>query len=106
MNRGQFDRLVTVQRASVVADDYGGETLTWADVEHAWARVRFGQADEKRLAAQEGGTQAATFEMAPTTALLDVALKDRLLFDGSEWDITEVAPLERNLIRFTATRAR
>lgn len=104
MNRGEFDRLITVQRATVTVDDYGGETPTWVDTEQAWARVRFGLAQEKREAAQEGGTQAATFELIPTTALLAVALKDRILFDNSAWDITEVAPLDRNLLRFTAVR--
>lgn len=105
MIRGAFDRLVMVQRATVTTDDYGAEIPTWADVEQAWARVRFGLASEKRLAAQESGTQTATFEMIPTSALLAVTLKDRLLFDGSEWDIVEVAPLERNQLRFTATRS-
>lgn len=106
MNRGAFDRLIVVQRATVVVDDYGGETPTWADVEQAWARVRFGVAQEKREAAQESGVQSATFELMPTTALLTVTLKDKIIFDGSDWDITEVAPLERNLLRFTATRSR
>lgn len=106
MNRGAFDRLIVVQRATVVVDDYGGETPTWADVEQAWARVSFGVAQEKREAAQESGVQSATFELMPTTALLAVTLKDKIIFDGSDWDITEVAPLERNLLRFTATRSR
>lgn len=105
MIRGAFDRLITVQRATVTTDDYGGETPTWVDIEQAYARVRFGLASEQRLAAQESGSQTATFEMIPTTALLTVTLKDRLLFDGSQWDIVEVAPLERNQLRFTATRS-
>jgi SPP1 family predicted phage head-tail adaptor len=103
--RGQFDRLVTFQRATVTTDTYGGETLTWGDVEQAYARVRFGLATEQRQAAQEGGTQTATFEVTPTTALLAVTLKDRISFDGSDWDIKEVAPLDRKTLRFTATRS-
>ncbi len=106
MNRGAFDRLITVETTSVVVDVYGGETLTWGALEQAWARVRFGRADEKRQAAQEGGEQSATFEMVPTAALLGVTLRDRIQFDASNWDITEVAPLDRNLMRFTAIRAR
>lgn len=105
MNRGQFDRKVTVQSATMTTNDYGEEIPAWADQQSAWARVRFGQADEKRMAAQEGGLQSATFEMIPTTVLLAVTLKDKIVFDGSDWDITEKAPLERNLIRFTATRS-
>lgn len=105
MIRGQFDRLITVQRASVTEDDYGGETLAWADVERAYARVRFGPAGEQRQAAQEGGSQTATFEVTPTAALLAVTLKDRIFFDNSNWDIVEKAPLDRQTLRFTATRA-
>lgn len=106
MIRGEFDRLIVVQRATVTTDDYGGEVATWVDVEQAYARVRFGPAGEQRQAAQEGGTQAATFEVTPTSALLAVQLSDRIVFDGSNWDITEVAPLDRNNLRFTATRPR
>jgi hypothetical protein len=62
-------------------------------LEKAYARVRFGQAAEKRQAAQEGGVQSATFEVFPTSTLLGTALTDRIVFDNSNWDITEVAPL-------------
>jgi head-tail adaptor len=107
VNRGAFDRLITVQRGAAVGEDnYGGETLTWDDTEQAYARVRFGLAAEKRMAAQEGGVQTATFEVRPTTTLLQTNIKDRIVFDGDDWDITEVAPLERNSLRFTAVRSR
>lgn len=105
VSRGAFDRLITVQRATATVDDYGGETPTWANTEQAWAKVRFGLAGEQRNAAQEGGQQAATFEVVPTAALLATTLKDRIQFDGSDWDITEVAPLGRQTLRFTATRS-
>ena len=105
LNTGQRDRLVIFQRGTPASDDYGGETMAWATIEEAFARVRFGRADENRRAAQEGGQQAASFEVVPTSALLGVTLRDRILFDGVDWDITEVAPLERNQLRFTATRS-
>lgn len=105
MNTLDRDRLITVERATATTDDYGGETLVWATLERAWARVRFGRADEKREAAQEGGVQSATFEVVPTTALLGTKLTDRIQFDGSAWDIAEVAPLSTQRLRFTATRS-
>jgi head-tail adaptor len=109
MNRGAFDRLISVQRATVTTDDYGGETASsWADAEKAYARVRFGRAEEKRQAAQESGVQSATFEVFPTSTLRDTELTDRLFLheDGTAWDITEVALLDRRLLRFTATRSK
>lgn len=105
MNVGERAWLVTFQRATVVADDYGGETPTWGDYTTAWVRVRFGLAAEKRQAAQERGEQTATFECVPTALLLAVKLKDKLVFDGNDWDITEVAPLDKQIIRFTAVRS-
>jgi SPP1 family predicted phage head-tail adaptor len=103
---GLRDRRVVFQRAATTTDDYGGEVQTWADLEQAWARVRFGTAQEKRQAAQEGGIQSATFEVIPTPSLLGAQLTDRIQFDGSAWDITEVAPLNRQTLRFTATRSK
>ncbi len=106
MNRGAYDRLVAFQRSTVTTNEYG-ESIpgTPATFEEGWARVRFGTAQEKREAAQEAAGQSATFELVPTTALLAVLLTDHILFDGSQWDIVEKAPLERNNIRFTATRS-
>lgn len=98
------DRKVTIQRATVTEDDHGGEVMAWADLESGFAKVRFGTAQEKREAAQEGGVQSATFEMLPTAALRGVTLKDRIAFDGSFWDITEAARLDASTIRFTAAR--
>lgn len=105
MSRGAFDRLITVERATVTTDDYGGETPTFALLEQAWARVKFGTAQEKREAAQESGVQSATFEVVPTAALRGVTLRDRISYDGSFWDITEKADLDRNTLRLTAVRA-
>lgn len=106
LNRGQFDRLVIFKQVTTVENDYGeqipGGSTTLAE---AWARVRFGTAQEKREAAQEAGVQSASFEVVPTAAMLAVPLTATIEFDGSEWDLTEKADLERNLMRFTATRA-
>jgi SPP1 family predicted phage head-tail adaptor len=104
MDAGKRDRLVTIQRATVTTDDYGAETPTWAEHLNVWAYVRFGTAQEKREAAQEGGVQTATFECNSTPGLEAVTLRDRIVFLGSNWDITEVAPLDRQIIRFTGAR--
>lgn len=105
MRAGQRTELIVFERATVVEDDYGGQTPTWATYASRRARVRFGTAQEKREAAQEGGVQSATFECVSSAALRAVTLKDRISYLGSTWDITEVAPLDRKTIRFTATRS-
>lgn len=102
---GQRDRLITVQAPTTTTDDYGGVVQTWADVQETFARVTFGTAQEKRQAAQDSALQTATFEVLPTAALLAVPLTARIVFDGSDWNITEKAPLDRQSLRFTATRS-
>lgn len=103
---GQRDRLITFQTSTATSDDHGGETLAWADIERAWARVRFGTGQERREAAQEAAGQSATFEVLPTAALRAVGPADQILFDGSSWDINDAALLDRGTLRFTATRSR
>lgn len=96
--------LIVFERATSTTDDYGQPVETWATYATRRARVRFGTAQEKREAAQEGGVQAATFECVSSSTLRAVALKDRISYLGSSWDLTEIAPLDRKTIRFTATR--
>jgi SPP1 family predicted phage head-tail adaptor len=100
----QRTELIVFQRATVTTDDYGQEIETWTDYATRRARVRFGTAQEKREAAQESASQTATFECVRSAELDAVTLKDRISYDGSDWDITERAPLDRATIRFTGVR--
>jgi head-tail adaptor len=107
MGAGQRNKLIVFQRSEVTTDDYGGSIPgAPAEFTRAMARVRYGTAQEKREAAQESASQAATFECALTPKLSEVAMTDSIGFDGSAWDITEKAELDRQTIRFTATRSR
>lgn len=100
----QRTELIVFERATVTEDGYGGEVETWAEYVSRRARVRFGTAQEKREAAQEGGVQSASFECVRSAELDAVTLKDRISYLDSSWDLTEIAPLDRKDIRFTATR--
>ena len=104
MTAGQRSELIVIQRNTPTEDGYGGQTDSWATYATRRARVRFGTAQEKREAAQEGGVQSATFECVRSAVLNAVTLKDRISYLSSYWDITEVAPLDTKTIRFTATR--
>lgn len=107
MNVGERDQLIRVVRPVTATDDYGAEIEgSTTLIEEAFARIKYGFAQEKREAAQEGASQTATFEVVPTVALEATRLTDRIEFDGSDWDIAEVAKLDRQTLRFTATRSR
>lgn len=98
--------LIWFERATITEDEHGGEILTWPGTYFATrrARVRFGTSQEKREAAQETATQTATFECVRSSTLLNVTMKDRIIYMGRAWDIVENAPLDTATIRFTATR--
>lgn len=105
MNASQRTELIVFQRGTTSENEYGepieSGTTTIASRR---ARVRFGTAQEKREAAQEGGVQSATFECVNSSTLATLTLKDFISYLGSRWDLTEIAPLDRKTIRFTATR--
>lgn len=100
----QRRELIVFQRGTATTNDYNEQSLSWATLATRRARVRFGTAQEKREAAQEGGVQSATFECVRSAALDAVTLKDRISYLSSNWDLTEIAPLDRKTIRFTGTR--
>lgn len=104
MSASNRTEMVVIERATVTENDHGDEVEAWTTYATRRARVRFGTAQERRQAAQEGGTQSATFECVNSATLRAVTLKDRISYLGSYWDITERAPLDAKTIRFTATR--
>lgn len=102
---GERDQLITFERFTVTStNDYGEETQDWALYATAWAQVRRGSGQERRLASQEAGSQAATFVTDWNPTLEAIQVKDRINYHNDTWDITDVAPDGNREIQFTATR--
>lgn len=99
------ERKVTLQRYTAVTDPYGGETETWADLGSEWAQVFYGRGDERRTAAMEQGSQAATFKMNSNSITRALTVRDRIVLDGVHWDIQGTAPMTRATVEVTAVRA-
>jgi head-tail adaptor len=104
---GQGHRAVAFIRAVTTTDEYNEPVENWVSpttIATVAAQVMLGSSQENREAAQQSASQAASFICRRTPTLDTVTAKDRINFDGSQWGITERAPLSRNEIRFTATR--
>lgn len=101
---GRRDRKIEFQRAVRVPDDYGQEQLEWAMLRLEWAAVRWGRGDERREAASTSAPQAATFIVLANSGTKSLQVTDRILFDGSVWDIGGIAELNRGEIEITAVR--
>lgn len=104
---GQRNCRITFLAAATSTNDYNETVEDWGTpttLATRDARVRFGTAQEKREAAQEAASQTATFECYRSSTLDAIPMTARIGFDGSQWDITEKAPLSREEIRFTGVR--
>jgi head-tail adaptor len=104
---GRRDSLVEFQTYTSTQDDYGEETPSWSTAGQEWAAVFYGRGDERRQAAMEQGSQAATFQVLDNAVTRAMTVAGRIVHDGANWDITGKASdtPKRGLIEFTAVRA-
>jgi head-tail adaptor len=89
---------VMFQRLVSEIDDYGTEVGTnWTDYAPAYADIFYGTGSEQRAAAQESGSQVATFEVPSNARSRALTITDRIAYPpGTYWDITAVHDLGRN----------
>lgn len=101
---GRRDGLVIFERATVGRSGLGVETeVPWTELCRAMARVLYGTGQERRDAAAQGSSQAATFRVLSNPDTRGVTTKDRISFAGLVWNITGWAPIGSHEIEFTAT---
>lgn len=93
---GERPHYVLIQRAVTSADDYGGETKTWHTQATGYAAVRYGTGQERREAAQENASQAATFEFDWSPTLSAVQPTDRLYCFDTVWDVASAVVVGAN----------
>lgn len=105
MTVGRRDQLITIERFTATTGDYGEEVQTWAEFGQEWVAVFYGRGDERRQAAMEQGQQSATFRMLSNGTTRTLTVRDRIVHDGTNWDILGVAPMDRATIELTAVRA-
>lgn len=103
---GKRNRRVLIERYTATTDDYGAEVQTFAAYADTFAEVLFGTGQERREAAQEVGAQPATFIVLSNPKTAAVTVRDRIVFDGANWDITSNVPVGLNRERhITAVRS-
>lgn len=107
MTAGRRDHLIAFQTYTSTQDDYGEETPSWSTAGQEWAAVFYGRGDERRQAAMEQGSQAATFQVLDNTVTRAMTVAGRIVHDGANWDITGKASdtPKSGLIEFTAVRS-
>ncbi len=98
--------LVEFRRKGATTENAAGEPVPGAStlIALAYAAVYYGKGQERRAAAIEGASQVGTFNVETNSDLRGVTVANFIRFDGSDWDISDIAPLGRGEIDFTAVR--
>lgn len=92
MTASRRNRLIRIERNEVTEDAFGGEIFTWGFLTKEWAQVIFAKGSERREAAQERASAAATFIILANPVTNGISAQHRIVFDGSNWDITSNIP--------------
>lgn len=103
MRAGPRDTLIIIERFTATEDEYGGQIEDWAPLAEEYAEVIYGRGEERRAAAQEQASLAATFRVPANDRTITIKTTDRVNFAGI-WDISSAVPRGRDGIEITATR--
>lgn len=106
LEAGARSQKIVFQRFTATTDDYGHEVRIWTDFATEWAQVRFGTGQERRAAAQEGSSQAATFGVLSNPMTRALTTRDRISYMSDSWNILALNPTSDNKgIVLTAVRS-
>ena len=107
LDDGARDKRITIETRTSTPDAYGGAIETWEIYARPWADVIYGSGTEQRQAAQNGGSQTASFEIPSNTKTRAISTTDhRISFDGGIWNITAKQDMGLNEgVRLTGIRA-
>lgn len=93
MEAGRLDRRITIERATVETDPFGGETPTWAEVATVWASVEWVKDGERLRAAELAASADVRFQIRWG---FGVTVEDRITYDGRVYDILGVKEIGRH----------
>lgn len=107
MQAGKLDRRITLERASITLDDFGGQVEAWVVLATVWAEAIPVSDRERWRAGEIGATISHRFRIRWSSAVADLNARDRVIFDGREYDIHGVKEIGRRVgLEITAsTRA-
>ena len=108
---GQLKLRIVFERNIAARTAMGGPaTPSWGAIGlPRLAKVLYGTGAERRATAGEQAVKAATFRLRRDSVTSIVTHKDRIVFNGLAWDITDISPIgapSPTDIEFTATASR
>ena len=97
---GNLDRRVTMERATVTQDPFGGDQMAWGTIGTVWARREDASDGERLSASQVNATLISRFVIRSSIMTRGVTPNDRLNYDGGYWDIHGIKETKDGRNRF------
>ena len=94
MTTQQLDRIVTIQQRTATRDSFGGEVVTWVDLDTVWASFR-PQSTTERFRNESNIEQASNTAAFRIRWRADLDETMRVVQDGHEWDIEGIVEVGR-----------
>lgn len=92
---GELDRRITLQRATVAPNEFNEPVETWSDLARVWAKYTPVADGERFRAGERAAEVQARFLIRWSSQVASVNPKDRLVFDGRIYAITNVKEIGR-----------
>lgn len=104
MDAGRFDRRVVLKRATSSMNGFNEPELTWNTLATVWASVVPVSDAERMRAGETLAAKQSRFTIRYSSTVADLDPKDRLTFDGRDYDLNGVKELgRREYLEITAT---
>lgn len=95
MKAGDLDRQLTIRRFESGRDEFNNPIMTWVDLATVPASWRRASAREQLAASEIAATVTDIFEIRWSTDVADVNPTDRVLYQGREFNLSEVTEIGR-----------
>lgn len=100
---GHLDRRVTIQMVSLIEDPVGGRSETWAEGETVWAKFLPMSDGEKFRGGLVLADRLGWFTVRSSGITRAIKRGDRLVCDGTTWDVVAIKEIGRQrFLEFTA----
>ena len=106
MDAGKLDTRIAIRRATVTADAFNEPAETWATLATVFAYAMPIMDGERWQAGQTIAQQSYRFTIRWSLGVSDVNPRDRIIYDGREYDISGVKDIGRNEFREITATAR
>jgi SPP1 family predicted phage head-tail adaptor len=95
MRAGELDRRISLMRNQPSQSARGGLTDNWVAIATLYASVKYDRGGERFATQQVVGQGIVTFRVRWDAAWSDFNVKDRVSFDGRDYDVRDVREIGR-----------